>query len=109
MGSRRLLVVAVAAAAPVAAFACGAFEAADQEVEAADAGAAEAGPMEASGGDAGAEGGCAADLSKDPRNCGSCGHDCLAGACTNGACEPFVLASGLSSPGAIALKSSRIY
>src|SRR3990172_1836857 len=27
----------------------------------------------------------------DPRNCGSCGHDCLGGACTAGACEPFAL------------------
>lgn len=29
----------------------------------------------------------------DPDNCGTCGHSCLGGACTAGACEPVMLAS----------------
>jgi hypothetical protein len=39
----------------------------------------------AAGGDAStplAEGGlCSGDLTRDPRNCGRCGHDCLGGDC----------------------------
>lgn len=33
------------------------------------------------------------DVQTDPKNCGSCGHDCLGGACQAGACRPFVMAS----------------
>lgn len=33
------------------------------------------------------------DVSADPANCGACGHDCLGGACSAGACQPIVLAS----------------
>ena len=32
-----------------------------------------------------------ADLNNDPRNCGSCGHDCEQGTCEFGQCQPFVL------------------
>lgn len=49
--------------------------------------------------DSGADAGeCSADLSRDPANCGACGHDCLGGACQDGACQPFELASGLPQP-----------
>jgi hypothetical protein len=37
---------------------------------------------------------CGADLSRDPRHCGGCGHDCLGGACVDGACAPVVVARG---------------
>lgn len=30
-----------------------------------------------------------ADLMTSPRHCGRCGHDCLAGTCTDGVCDPF--------------------
>jgi hypothetical protein len=42
-----------------------------------------------------------ADTQVDPHNCGTCGHDCLGGACEAGACQPVVLVtvpySGVSS------------
>ncbi len=34
---------------------------------------------------------CDADLASEPRNCGSCGHDCLRGDCQQGKCQPFML------------------
>lgn len=33
------------------------------------------------------------DTTSDPNNCGSCGHDCLGGACTAGRCQPRPLAT----------------
>ena len=43
--------------------------------------------------DADAEAGptCNADLTTDVKNCGSCGHDCLGGACVATKCQPVVL------------------
>ena len=41
-------------------------------------------------GSSGTGGGCG-DTSSDPANCGSCGHDCLGGACESGLCQPVVL------------------
>jgi hypothetical protein len=32
------------------------------------------------------------DLQSDPKNCGSCGHDCVGGACSTGQCQPWVIA-----------------
>ena len=32
---------------------------------------------------------CATNLNDDPYNCGACGHSCLHGACSAGACQPF--------------------
>ncbi|MBL8607894.1 MAG: DUF5050 domain-containing protein [Myxococcales bacterium] len=34
---------------------------------------------------------CVADLKVDKANCGRCGHDCLGGACVDGACQPMLL------------------
>jgi hypothetical protein len=48
----------------------------------------------------------------DPHNCGTCGHDCMGGACTAGACVPLpagVLATGLGNPRAIAVDATDIY
>lgn len=36
---------------------------------------------------------CKADLTSDPMNCGTCGHDCCGGACVGGVCQPRVLAT----------------
>jgi hypothetical protein len=36
---------------------------------------------------------CTADVANDPVNCGTCGHSCLGGACTNGVCASVSLAS----------------
>ncbi len=42
-------------------------------------------------------GGCTSDdVESDPRNCGTCGHDCLGGACVQGACQPFLFATAPS-------------
>jgi hypothetical protein len=35
------------------------------------------------------------DVSADPKNCGSCGHDCLGGTCTGGTCQPVAVLSSL--------------
>ena len=45
----------------------------------------------------------------DPFNCGSCGHDCLGGACTAGRCQPFVIANEPGQPMAIALDTTHVY
>jgi hypothetical protein len=49
------------------------------------------------------------DIASDPRNCGACGHDCMCGACLEGACQPAVLASGQASPLKIAVDGTHVY
>lgn len=51
---------------------------------------------------------CMADTGNDPMNCGACNHDCLGGMCTNGECQPVVLAATSGSVG-IALDSTYVY
>lgn len=73
-----------------------------------------AGSLGGSGGgsqcDAGATscGGHCVDLSKDPANCGACGHDCLGGKCI-GTCEAFVLASTQYQPTLVAVEAGTVY
>jgi hypothetical protein len=48
----------------------------------------------------------------DPHNCGTCGHDCLGGACDAGVCVPLpagVLASGLIAPVSVAVDATYVY
>jgi hypothetical protein len=50
----------------------------------------------------------------DPHNCGTCGHDCLGGACVAGVCQPRVLYSGegqagVSEFGGLALDAQDLY
>jgi hypothetical protein len=52
--------------------------------------------------------GACVDDQNDSRNCGACAHDCLAGACTAGQCQPGVLASG-GSPDVIAVDATNVY
>ena len=52
---------------------------------------------------------CNAELSSDPRNCGICGHDCLEGACANGSCEPFLLASGQNGPSNLVTENGSLF
>jgi hypothetical protein len=62
------------------------------------------------GSSGGADGaGCAADVNTDGKNCGRCGHDCLGGTCTAGACDPVTLAQALNQPGGIALDDANVY
>jgi hypothetical protein len=56
------------------------------------------------------------DLSIDQLNCGRCGHDCLGGACTNGACQPVTIyqepnEGGVPAPGGavFAVANGNIY
>jgi hypothetical protein len=52
------------------------------------------------------------DTRTDPHNCGTCGHDCLGGACESGACvalAPNVLASGQHTPGGIVVDATHVY
>ena len=71
--------------------------AAGQSGQAGTAGAAgqsgQAGSAGASTGGASNECG-GADLTSDPKNCGTCGHDCDGGACKSGVCQGVVLVSG---------------
>jgi hypothetical protein len=48
-------------------------------------------------------------LASDPLNCGSCGHDCLGGACVAGQCQPVVLGGGFTNPSAVALSETHLY
>ena len=45
----------------------------------------------------------------DAKNCGSCGHSCLGGACQAGVCQPVVLATGQNNPPDIAIDATNVY
>ena len=54
---------------------------------------------------------CETDLSKDPNNCGACGHQCIVSACVAGRCQPQVLLTGLplrNYAGYLGLSPSRV-
>jgi hypothetical protein len=55
-------------------------------------------------------GGCGDPMS-DPHNCGGCGHDCLGGRCSSGACQPVALidAGGGVSPFWLAQDDQYLY
>lgn len=42
-------------------------------------------------------------------NCGTCGHNCLGGACTSGKCQPVTVVSGLQSTTAMTMDNSNFY
>lgn len=52
---------------------------------------------------------CTTDLTRDPKNCGACGHDCLGSTCTLGACDPAVVAGDLDLPSAMVLDGTYLY
>jgi hypothetical protein len=59
------------------------------------------------GGDAAAS---CLDTSTDPKNCGSCGHDCLGGACAGGVCQPFEIGRSSDAPvKSIAVDEQRVF
>jgi len=49
------------------------------------------------------------DFQTDPQNCGTCGHDCLGGACEQGACLPFVLSTEGTEPASVEVDASHVY
>jgi hypothetical protein len=53
--------------------------------------------------------GCSLDLTTDNHNCGSCGHDCLGGACTDGECQAYAIATDLLNPRSIAIDDTNVY
>jgi hypothetical protein len=40
--------------------------------------------------------GTCVDVLSDPKNCGTCGHDCLYGACRGATCQPWTVATDVS-------------
>jgi len=53
---------------------------------------------------------CSPDVSRDPANCGRCGHSCLGGECANGWCQPVVLDSlGNTGANALALDAESVF
>lgn len=53
--------------------------------------------------------GCEVDTESDANNCGMCGKGCQGGTCSNGACQPIVLASGQGGAFGIALDANNVY
>jgi hypothetical protein len=51
---------------------------------------------------------CAADIAKDPANCGRCGRSCLGATCSEGRCQPQVLVGSEAQPTYLALHDDRI-
>ncbi len=56
-----------------------------------------------------ASNGCETNLKTDGANCGSCGHSCGGGACSNGQCQPVTLASSVNQPVSIAVNGSGVF
>jgi hypothetical protein len=92
----------------LASFACGTFGA-DAAPVGPDATSADGTSSDQDGATPDGGASCVADFESDPRNCGSCGHDCLGGTCTKRACDPFVLVAGLSEPSNLTLGATRVF
>ena len=55
-------------------------------------------------------GGACVDTGSDPKNCGSCGHDCLGGTCSGGQCQPSAVVSNTGdNVRAFAIDSTYVY
>ena len=72
--------------------------------------AADTGPSVAGEGGGDAAVGLCTDTDSYPGNCGACGHDCLGGGCSAGACLPFaVFSEATGFPSSIAIDANRLY
>ena len=49
------------------------------------------------------------DLMSDGKNCGTCGHDCLGGACAAGQCQPVMIAQYFGYPEIIYVGAPAVY
>jgi len=54
-------------------------------------------------------GGACVDTESDPKNCGSCPHDCLGGACITGHCQPAVVVGSTAVLSVIGVDSTSLY
>jgi hypothetical protein len=52
---------------------------------------------------------CDADLTKDPRNCGRCGHDCLGGECAESTCKPTDFAESATEIDDLVARDGYVY
>src|SRR5688572_29850472 len=52
---------------------------------------------------------CGVPAPDDPKNCGSCNHDCLGGTCEGGMCQPVVLTNQTQSPYRITVAGNYVY
>lgn len=59
--------------------------------------------------DADADTSCTPDAASDSKHCGRCGHDCGGGSCTEGVCQPLVLADGLAYPKGLVVDATNVY
>jgi sugar lactone lactonase YvrE len=75
--------------------------------DAIDEDAATPGPE--AGSDASTCNGIPVTLSSDPKNCGSCGHDCLGGGCQNGSCQPITLVLNAAGAIGVAVDDTNVY
>lgn len=53
-------------------------------------------------------GGACIDSDVDPLNCGACGHDCLGGTCSAGACQPVTLATAQGTPWCLTVDATSV-
>jgi hypothetical protein len=77
-----------------------------------EAGESSTTPDAGAAGEAGAVGvmcDASVDLKTDPKNCGSCGHDCLGGDCTLGKCQPIEIAKDQGTLFTVAVDEHFIY
>jgi hypothetical protein len=52
---------------------------------------------------------CTPDAASDPKNCGSCKHDCKGGGCLGGVCQPYAIVTGNEGPYGIAVHDGVVY
>jgi hypothetical protein len=52
---------------------------------------------------------CSTDVKSDPKHCGRCDHDCLGGACVEGACQPVILAGGQARAVLVGVDATHVY
>jgi hypothetical protein len=66
-------------------------------------------PTSSSDATIGTPGDACVDTGSDPHNCGACGHDCEGGACSDGVCQPFALATFDADANYLAVDAANVY
>jgi hypothetical protein len=52
---------------------------------------------------------CTSDAASDPKNCGTCGHDCQGGSCRAGVCQAYAIVTGNEGPYGVAVHNGVVY